>query len=123
MADDFKGTLFQTKNQRSIRYWSRKEQITDIIFVVIFKKSLLFAYTENTVNSEKVFKLSISRLSSFKCTLCKPDRKTKEHEQIFYICKNARCVERRCCYITVDSATTALQNGACTCWCISKQMH
>jgi hypothetical protein len=29
----------------------------------------------------------------------------------------------RCCYITVDSATTALQNGACTYRCISKQMH
>ena len=28
-----------------------------------------------------------------------------------------------CCYITVDSATTALQNGACTYRCISKQMH
>ncbi len=28
-----------------------------------------------------------------------------------------------CCYITVDSATTALQNGACTYKCISKQMH
>jgi hypothetical protein len=27
-----------------------------------------------------------------------------------------------CCYLTVDSATTALQNGACTCQCISKQM-
>jgi hypothetical protein len=26
-----------------------------------------------------------------------------------------------CCYITVDFATTALHNGACT--CISKQMH
>jgi hypothetical protein len=30
---------------------------------------------------------------------------------------------QRCCYITVDSATTALQNGACTHRCISKQMH
>jgi hypothetical protein len=29
----------------------------------------------------------------------------------------------RCCYITVDSATTALQDGACTYKCISKQMH
>jgi hypothetical protein len=29
----------------------------------------------------------------------------------------------RCCYITVDSATTALQNGACTYRCTSKQMH
>ncbi len=29
----------------------------------------------------------------------------------------------RCCYITVDSATTALQNGAWTYRCISKQMH
>jgi hypothetical protein len=29
----------------------------------------------------------------------------------------------RCCYITVDSATTALQNGACTYRCIPKQMH
>jgi hypothetical protein len=29
----------------------------------------------------------------------------------------------RCCYITVDSATTAVQNGACTYLCISKQMH
>jgi hypothetical protein len=29
----------------------------------------------------------------------------------------------RCCYMTVDSATTALQNGACTYMCISKQMH
>ncbi len=29
----------------------------------------------------------------------------------------------RCCYITVDSATTAPQNGACTYRCISKQMH
>ncbi len=28
----------------------------------------------------------------------------------------------RCCYITVASATTALQNGACTYRCISKQM-
>ncbi len=28
-----------------------------------------------------------------------------------------------CCYITVDSATTALQNGACTYRCISKQMR
>ncbi len=28
----------------------------------------------------------------------------------------------RSCYITVDSATTALQNGACTYGCISKQM-
>ncbi len=28
-----------------------------------------------------------------------------------------------CSYITVDSATTALQNGACTYWCISEQMH
>jgi hypothetical protein len=27
-----------------------------------------------------------------------------------------------CCYITVDSATTALQNGACTYRYISKQM-
>jgi hypothetical protein len=26
---------------------------------------------------------------------------------------------RRCCYITMDSATTALQNGACTYQCIS----
>ncbi len=29
----------------------------------------------------------------------------------------------RCCYITVNSGTTALQNGACTFRCISKQMH
>jgi hypothetical protein len=29
----------------------------------------------------------------------------------------------RCCYITVDSATPALQNGACTYQCISKQIH
>ncbi len=29
----------------------------------------------------------------------------------------------RCCYITVDSATTALQNGACTYQCISNLMH
>ncbi len=28
-----------------------------------------------------------------------------------------------CCYITVDSATTALQNSACTYRCISKQIH
>ncbi len=26
-----------------------------------------------------------------------------------------------CCFITADSATTALQNGACTYQCISKQ--
>jgi hypothetical protein len=30
---------------------------------------------------------------------------------------------KRSYYITVDSATTALQNGACTYRCISKQMH
>ena len=29
----------------------------------------------------------------------------------------------RCCYITVDSASTTLQNGACAYRCISKQMH
>ncbi len=29
----------------------------------------------------------------------------------------------RCCDMKVDSATTALQNGACTYRCISKQMH
>ncbi len=29
----------------------------------------------------------------------------------------------QCCYITVDSTTTALQNGGCTYRCISKQMH
>jgi hypothetical protein len=29
-------------------------------------------------------------------------------------------LKNRCCYITVDSATTALQNGACTNQCISK---
>jgi hypothetical protein len=28
-----------------------------------------------------------------------------------------------CCYITVDSKTTALQNGACAYQYISKQMH
>jgi hypothetical protein len=28
-----------------------------------------------------------------------------------------------CCYLTVDSATTALQNGACTYQFIYKQMH
>jgi hypothetical protein len=28
-----------------------------------------------------------------------------------------------CCYITVDSATTAIQNGARTFQCILKQMH
>jgi hypothetical protein len=28
-----------------------------------------------------------------------------------------------CCYITVDFATTVLQNGACTYRCISKQMN
>ncbi len=28
-----------------------------------------------------------------------------------------------CCYITVDSSTTALQKSACTYQCISKQMH
>jgi hypothetical protein len=27
------------------------------------------------------------------------------------------------CFITVDYATAALQNGACTYQCISKQMH
>jgi hypothetical protein len=31
--------------------------------------------------------------------------------------------KKGCCYITVDSKTTALQNGACTYQCISKQMH
>jgi hypothetical protein len=30
---------------------------------------------------------------------------------------------RWCCYITADSKTTALQNGACTYQYISKQMH
>jgi hypothetical protein len=34
-----------------------------------------------------------------------------------------RGLPNRCCYITVDSATTAHQNGACTYRCISKQMH
>ncbi len=29
----------------------------------------------------------------------------------------------RCCYITVDSSTNALQIGACTYQCISKQMY
>ncbi len=29
----------------------------------------------------------------------------------------------RCCYITVDFAITALQTGACTYRCISKQVH
>ncbi len=29
----------------------------------------------------------------------------------------------RCCYITVDSGTAVLQNGACTYRCISNQMH
>jgi hypothetical protein len=29
----------------------------------------------------------------------------------------------KCCYITVDSAATALHNVACTYWCIAKQMH
>jgi dipeptide/tripeptide permease len=28
-----------------------------------------------------------------------------------------------CCYITVDSSTTALQNGACTYQCLSQQRH
>ncbi len=32
-------------------------------------------------------------------------------------------VVKWCCYITVDSSTSALQNGACTYQCISKQMH
>ncbi len=31
--------------------------------------------------------------------------------------------KNRCCYITVDFATTALQNGAYPYRCISKQMH
>ncbi len=31
--------------------------------------------------------------------------------------------EKWCCYITVDFATTAHQNGAYTYQCISKQMH
>jgi hypothetical protein len=34
-----------------------------------------------------------------------------------------RICKLRCCYITVDSATIALQNGACTYRGISKQMH
>jgi hypothetical protein len=38
-------------------------------------------------------------------------------------CQHASELWSRCCYITVDSATTALQNGACTFWCSSKQMH
>ncbi len=39
-----------------------------------------------------------------------------------YMSQLCRCVYR-CCYITVDSATTALQNDACKYRCISKQMH
>ncbi len=31
--------------------------------------------------------------------------------------------EKGCCYVTVDSPTTAIQSGACTRRCISKQMH
>ena len=32
-------------------------------------------------------------------------------------------IDIRCCYMTVDSRTTALQNGACSYPCISKQMN
>ncbi len=32
-------------------------------------------------------------------------------------------LSHRYCYITVDSATAAIQNGACTHRCISKQRH
>jgi hypothetical protein len=38
------------------------------------------------------------------------------------ICADSSSVLLWCCYITVDSATAALQNGACTYRCISKQM-
>ncbi len=41
---------------------------------------------------------------------------------VFPSISQTKCLHYRCCYITVDSATTALQNGACTYRCISKQM-
>ncbi len=36
---------------------------------------------------------------------------------------STRHAKNGCCYITVDSATSALQNGACIYLCISKKMH
>jgi hypothetical protein len=37
--------------------------------------------------------------------------------------KGVRYMYGGCCHITVDYATTVLQNGACTYQCISKHMH
>jgi hypothetical protein len=44
-------------------------------------------------------------------------------EFILVINAHGQMQVERCYYITVDSSTTALQNGACTYQCISKQMH
>ncbi len=49
---------------------------------------------------------------------CVSERFIFSHKRSFLLQENMWC-----CYITVDSATTALQNCARTYWCISKQMH
>jgi hypothetical protein len=51
----------------------------------------------------------------------KKERCKEAKHAIFY---NAQIQSLKgCCYIRVDSATTALLNGACTYRCISKQIH
>ncbi len=100
----------------------------------------VFKWKKNTVeNVLKVlylFHKGTKINSSFTFVENKFDTVSKPHKLFVLKNENAGCTvvwkwygwlsqgkAIRCCYITVDSATTALQNGACTYRCISKQMH
>jgi hypothetical protein len=78
VPDDFKETEFQ-KIEKGVKYWPRKTNLLLLFFSEILKK-LLAAYVENTLNGEKVFKLSISRFirgqheKNFRSSLSAQDR-------------------------------------------------
>jgi hypothetical protein len=53
MSDDFKETNIEKIKWGTVN-WSRKNGFKLLFFRYLFKKSMLSAYMENTVNGEKV---------------------------------------------------------------------
>jgi hypothetical protein len=67
-SGDFKGTAFQ-KNRVGGYILGKDEQFTNLFFWKSFKKNLLFAYTENTLNnkiSPKSVFISFNNNTNFK---------------------------------------------------------
>jgi hypothetical protein len=123
-----------TNNCREISdnfFWTKPHPFLPLFWTIpssAMANSKCLAVQYNLLQSQEI--ISSPSLLFFFIYFCTGTRTFKEYQALTHLSPNTAimanmlpCLLAWCCYITVDSGTTALQNGACTYKCIYKQMH